>query len=82
MHPDVNATPIPSQYLKPDMVVFDTVYNPVQTLLLKNAAQAGAKTISGTEMFVRQAMMQFKLFTGTEADEKLMRKTVRDRLGG
>lgn len=82
MHPDVNATTVPAEYLKPDMVVFDTVYNPVQTLLLKNAAQLGAKTISGTEMFIRQAMMQSKLFTGTEADEKLMRKTVRGKLSG
>ena len=80
MHPNVNATAIPPQYLKPDMVVFDTVYNPVQTLLLKNAAQLGAKTISGIEMFIRQAMMQFKLFTGQNANPELMRGTIVEKL--
>ena len=81
MSPDVDASPIPKAALKEGMVVFDTVYNPLETLLLKDAKEAGAKTVNGAEMFVRQAMAQFKLFTGQEADEGVMRKTVFDCLG-
>jgi len=79
MYPDVDATPVPAECLKSGMTVFDTVYNPAETLLLKQAAKAGAKTISGVEMFIRQAMAQYKLFIGTDTDnppEKTMRKTV------
>ena len=84
MYPDVDATPVPTECLKAGMTVFDTVYNPAETLLLKQAAQAGATTVSGTEMFIHQAMAQYKLFIGTEAGEppeKTMRKTVLDQLG-
>ena len=76
MHPDIDATPVPKEYLKKDMAVFDTVYNPAETLLLKQAKEVGAKTISGLDMFINQALVQFKLFTGTDANPKLVRKTV------
>jgi shikimate dehydrogenase len=79
MYPNVDETPIPQEYLKKDMVVFDTVYNPAETLLLKQAKQAGAKTIDGLSMFINQALAQFKLFTGKDADPKLMRKTIGGR---
>ena len=84
MHPDVDSAPVPAECLKADMTVFDTVYNPAETLLLKQASQAGATTVSGTEMFIRQAMAQYKLFIGTEAGEppeKIMRKTILDQIG-
>ncbi|MCK5565419.1 MAG: shikimate dehydrogenase [Planctomycetes bacterium] len=76
MHPDVEASPVPKHCLKEGMTIFDTVYNPLETLLLEQAKAVGAKTVDGAEMFVRQAMAQFKLFTGQEADEDVMRKTV------
>jgi 3-dehydroquinate dehydratase/shikimate dehydrogenase len=69
-------TPVPQEYLKRDMVVFDTVYNPAETLLLKQAKEAGAKTIDGISMFVNQALAQFKLFTKQDAAGELMRKSV------
>ena len=64
------------------MVVFDTVYNPIETLLLRQAKEAGARVINGAEMFLAQAAAQFKLFTGTEADEEYMRRTIFDCLCG
>ncbi len=73
MHPDIKVTPLPKSCLKKDMAVFDTVYNPVETLLLKQAKEIGAKTISGLEMFISQAAAQFKLFTDTNANPNLMR---------
>jgi 3-dehydroquinate dehydratase/shikimate dehydrogenase len=80
MYPDTDASPVPSECIKPDMVVFDTVYNPLDTKLLKYAEQAGAGTVNGAEMFIRQAMAQYKIFTGSDTDEKIMRKTVFDCL--
>jgi len=76
MHPHVNATPVPAEYLKPDMTIFDTVYNPAETLLLRQAKAAGAKTIDGIAMFINQAAAQFKLFTGRSANADLMREVV------
>jgi len=80
MHPNIEATPFPQEGLKEDMVVFDTVYNPAETLLLKQAKEVGAKTIDGLLMFINQALAQFKLFTNTDANAKLMRETVVDCL--
>ncbi len=77
MHPNIDATPFPQEGLKKDMVVFDTVYNPAETLLLKQAKEAGAKTVDGISMFVNQALAQFKLFTNTDGNPELMRKTIR-----
>lgn len=76
MHPNIDATPFPQECLKKDMVVFDTVYNPAETLLLKQAKEVGAKTIDGISMFVNQGLAQFKLFTNTDANPELMRKTI------
>jgi len=76
MHPKIDATPVPPEVLKPGMAVFDTVYNPAETLLLKHAKAAGAKTIDGLAMFVNQALAQFRLFTDQSADPTLMRNVV------
>jgi 3-dehydroquinate dehydratase/shikimate dehydrogenase len=86
MYPNVDETPIPKKLLKPaslklrrsgkDMTVFDTIYNPAETLLLKQAKEVGAKTISGLDMFISQAAEQFKLFTGKNADITFMRETI------
>ena len=76
MHPHTDATPLPQECIKKDMVVFDTVYNPAETLLLKQARQAGAKATDGLTMFVNQACAQFKLFTGKNSNPDFMRKTI------
>jgi len=47
-------------------LVFDAVYTPRKTRLLEDADAAGAITVSGVEMFLKQAIGQFSLFTGTE----------------
>jgi 3-dehydroquinate dehydratase/shikimate dehydrogenase len=80
MHPKTDAIPLPKECLKKDMTVFDTVYNPAETLLLKQAKAAGAKTIDGQSMFINQAAAQFKLFSGQNPNPKLMRKTIAEML--
>ena len=81
MHPNVDETPFDRHYLKPSMTVLDTVYNPENTLLIKEARSQGCVTVTGTEMFVRQAALQFRLFTGVEPPEEIMRETLRKSVG-
>lgn len=82
MHPDIESCPMPEGVLKPEMTVFDTVYNPIRTRLLEAAEKIGAKTVTGAEMFVRQAMAQYRIFIGTEPNEKIMRNVVMEALSG
>ena len=81
MHPKIDASPVPKECLKPAMVVFDTVYNPLETLLLRQAKRAGAKVVSGSEMFIGQAAEQFKLFTHKDCPMDTVRKVTLEALG-
>ncbi len=80
MHPNVDETPIPKKLLKKGTSVFDTIYNPAETLLLKQAKEVGAKTISGLDMFIFQAAEQFKLFTDRSIEHKIVRQIISDFL--
>lgn len=84
MHPKVDQSPIDGMSdvkFSPDTLVFDTVYNPMQTKLLTQASAAGARTIGGVEMFVRQAAAQFRAWTGQPAPIALFRRILQQRLG-
>ena len=81
MHPKVQETPYDKQRLRAGMVVFDVVYNPEYTQLLLDAQSRDCKTVSGLDMFVRQACLQFKLFTGQEGPAELMRDVLKKALG-
>ena len=76
MYPDIDQTPLPAECIKSHMVIFDTIYNPIDTKLLTDARKGGAAVVSGVEMFVNQAAKQFKLFTGKNADLKLLESVV------
>jgi len=56
--------------------VFDMVYDPAETLLLKLAKERGAEVIPGSEMFVHQAARQFEIWTGKPAPRDEMLKIV------
>lgn len=77
MLPHVGDTLFPKRI--PADVVFDLVYNPLETALLKHAAEDGKVTISGIEMFVEQAAAQFRIWTGLEAPYEVMRNAVLER---
>ncbi|MDZ4657355.1 MAG: shikimate dehydrogenase [Bythopirellula sp.] len=81
MHPNVDESPISKTFLKPSMLVFDTVYNPESTLLIKDARARNCEVITGVEMFVRQAQLQFFLFTRQEAPPNLMREVLKKAIG-
>ena len=82
MHPAVDDTPLPAAaFPRSGIVVFDTVYHPEHTMLLKLARERQAVTISGVDMFLRQAALQFKLYTGMNAPLDVMRQTLKRKLG-
>ncbi|XP_010070003.2 bifunctional 3-dehydroquinate dehydratase/shikimate dehydrogenase, chloroplastic [Eucalyptus grandis] len=76
MEPHADKSPVSKGVLGAYELVFDAVYTPRNTRLLQEAAQAGAIVVSGMEMFIRQALHQFKLFTSGLAPEEFMRKLV------
>ena len=80
MWPDVEAIPMPADRLDGELTVFDTVYNPVETRLLRDAARGGCRTVDGLSMFISQAAAQFRLWTGQDADKAFMRRIVEERL--
>jgi len=66
--------------LRQEQLVFDTVYNPEQTLLIRHARERGSRTVTGVEMFVRQAARQFELYTGRPGPLDQMRETMRSAI--
>jgi len=75
------SIPIPEmERLTPDTVLFDTVYNPIETPMLEAARRRGCRTIDGVEMFVRQAAAQFELWTGHAAPMRLFDRLCRETL--
>ncbi|MCW4008837.1 MAG: shikimate dehydrogenase [Candidatus Bathyarchaeota archaeon] len=80
MHPNVNQSLVPAQWLKPDLAVMDIVYNPVETKLAKDAKAAGAKVISGVEMLIHQGAASFEIWTGCPAPVEVMRQAALSQL--
>jgi len=82
--PAPDESPVPKDLLaavEHDAVIFDTVYTPAETPLIRAAREAGRKVITGVEMFVEQARLQFEAWTGHEAPEELFERIVRERSG-
>jgi len=78
MHPHVDECPVPEDVPIPASVaVFDLVYNPEETELLKRAREAGAKAIGGLGMLLHQGAEAFRLWTGREAPLEVMREALR-----
>ncbi len=80
MHPNIDECPVHNSYLKPGLLVFDTIYTPETTLLIREAKLRGCHVLTGVDMFVRQAALQFKMFTGKEPPIELMTNLVRRAL--
>ncbi len=95
-HAFINCTPVgmeggaaPDQSPLPDDVplndevtVMDTVYTPVRTPLVAEAESRGARVITGVEMFLKQAAMQFETWTGRPAPMAVFRAAMRADAGG
>ncbi|MBT3921823.1 MAG: shikimate dehydrogenase [Nitrospina sp.] len=82
MSPNVNESPFLARDFKAGMVVFDSVYNPMETRLLREAKAAGCTVIPGSELFINQAARQFVLWTGQPAPTDIMREVLLEKLKG
>ncbi|HRU04175.1 MAG TPA: shikimate dehydrogenase [Candidatus Brocadiia bacterium] len=81
MWPDVEETPVAAQALQPKTFVYDSIYNPIQTRLLREAAERGCRTLSGVDWFIGQGAAQFELWTGQSAPREVMRRAMLEALG-
>ena len=83
MHPREDACPVDTSLLREGQVVFDAVYNPLETRLVREAAARGCRAVRGIEMFVRQGARQLELWMGAPPPAEVvdeMRNTVLERL--
>jgi 3-dehydroquinate dehydratase/shikimate dehydrogenase len=81
MHPNVDESPYDPTILSRSTIVFDTVHNPEQTLLVKGARDVGCRVITGVDLFIRQAAQQCAHFTGQEPPLELMRTELKRAIG-
>jgi shikimate dehydrogenase len=75
-------SPFPREALAPSRIVYDLVYNPYATRLIEDATAAGACVVTGVEMFLYQAVEQFRLWTGRELPFDELRPLVMEALYG
>src|ERR1022692_649845 len=64
----------------PAELVFDMVYNPLETALVRRATEQGLTVISGLQMFLEQAARQFEIWTGSSAPRTVMEKAALEAL--
>lgn len=80
MHPNVEASPWPSEIpLPPRAFVYDLIYNPQETQLLQRAREEGLRCANGSGMLVAQAAMSFSIWTGHEPPFEVMERVFRSR---
>jgi shikimate dehydrogenase len=82
MSPESSESPVPAGLLHSKLAVFDIVYNPVETRLLKEAKEAGARTMGGVDMLAWQGALAFEKWTGRKAPVELMRREAVKMLEG
>ncbi|MCJ7631335.1 shikimate dehydrogenase [Candidatus Bathyarchaeota archaeon] len=81
MDPIQDKTPVDAKLLGPNLVVFDIVYGPHETRLLKDAKAAGAKRVNGLGMLAHQGAQAFEIWTGMEAPVATMTGALKEALG-
>jgi shikimate 5-dehydrogenase len=76
MYPNVNETPVSKDLLLDHLFVYDIIYNPLKTKLLKDASEIGCKTLNGIEMFINQGALSFEWWTDTKPNTNTMKNTI------
>ncbi|MCM8797309.1 MAG: shikimate dehydrogenase [Candidatus Omnitrophica bacterium] len=74
--------PVEPEVLHPGLFVYDLIYNPAQTKLIRIAKDKGAKTANGLGMLLYQGALSFEYFTGMEAPVELMRQALEEGVKG
>jgi shikimate dehydrogenase len=80
--PQEGQSPLSLEVIPKDVLVYDVVYNPWPTPLLRLAQKAGANTLGGLPMLVYQGAAAFKLWTGKEAPVDIMLSKAKEMLAG
>jgi 3-dehydroquinate dehydratase/shikimate dehydrogenase len=78
--PDEDSTVATAGDLRNVKLVYDLVYNPSETRLLREAREAGSKTLGGLEMLIAQGLLQIEIWTGRAAAAEPMRRALENRL--
>jgi shikimate dehydrogenase len=82
MHPNVDVDPVVgADLLHQDLIVYDVVYNPQETVLLQAAKRAGATAVSGLGMLLYQGVIAFEIWTGQQAPVDVMREALQAGIG-
>lgn len=81
MYPKVDETPISKDLLHDDLFVFDVVYNPLETRLMKEAAETGCVTLGGLDMLVNQGILAFEWWLNKKPNKDLMKNKIIEYLG-
>lgn len=81
MYPNVDSSIIPKRLLRSDLIVYDLVYRPVETKLIREAKEVGATTILGYRMLLEQAAESFRIWTGMEPPKEVMLEALKRDLG-
>ena len=81
MYPNIEESPISEEILHNDLFVFDIVYNPLETRLLREARKIGCKTLGGLDMLVNQGALAFEWWTDKKPNLNLMKEKVVEFLG-
>lgn len=80
MRPNEDETPVDQDLLRPELTVFDLVYDPLETRLLKEAKSVGAKTIEGLTMLIYQGAASFEIWTSKKAPIDVMMRAARGKI--
>jgi len=81
MYPKIEISPISKDLLNENLFIFDIIYNPLQTRLLKDAKETGSKILNGLNMFINQGALAFEWWTGKKPNVKLMKEKIIEQLG-
>ena len=81
MYPKINMTPVPKSLLHSELFVFDVIYNPLKTQLMKDATEIGCRTLGGLDTLVNQGVLAFEWWTGKSPNSTLMKNKIIDFLG-
>jgi shikimate dehydrogenase len=82
MIPHVDETLVSQEFLRSGLTVFDAVYNPQETRLLREAVASGSSVISGVDMLVNQGELRFEIWTGKAPPDGVMKAAVKKALEG
>ncbi|MFX0010496.1 MAG: shikimate dehydrogenase [Candidatus Hermodarchaeota archaeon] len=80
MYPNINASPIPLELIHDQLFVFDIIYNPLETKMIKYAKEVGCKFLGGLEMLVNQGALAFEWWTEKVPNKNLMKNIVKEYL--